>query len=197
MRQLLGKTELHGKSGKPLRGAGTLTRGPTFTFSVPMTGITLVASKRDLMTTASLSAQLLVMFITLSLTSNVKKTSFYTELFSHSFHNFFTVWVMRLGGKTVLFEEFFATWVGLIAAHTMTTLVDPVVCLIFSKEYRESVSNLLKRGIIGGSRANRIHVATVARSRAAHSRSHLETRVERMKTNKFLVEQQSSQLKRF
>ena len=104
---------------------------------------------------------------------------------------------MRLGGKTVLFEEFFATWVGLIAAHTMTTLVDPVVCLIFSKEYRESLSNLFKRGIIGGSRANRIHVATVARSRAAYSRSHLETRVERMKTKRFLVEQQLSQPKRF
>ena len=113
------------------------------------------------------------------------------------FTTFFTVWVVRLGGKTVLFEEFFATWVGLIAAHTMTTLVDPVVCLIFSKEYRESVSNLLKRGIIGGSRANRIHVATVASSRAAYSRSHLETRVERMKTKRFVVEQQSSQPERF
>ena len=107
---------------------------------------------------------------------------------------------MRLGGKTVLFEEFFATWVGLIAAYTMTTLVDPVVCLIFSKEYRQSLANLFKRGIVGGSRANRVHVATVASSRrAAYSRSHLETRVERMTTNRrFLIEQQmSSQLKRF
>ena len=106
---------------------------------------------------------------------------------------------MRLGGKTVLFEEFFATWVGLIAAHTMTTLVDPVVCLIFSKEYRQSLANLFKRGIVGGSRANRVHVATVASSRrAAYSRSHLETRVERMTNRGFLIEQQmSSQLKRF
>ena len=105
---------------------------------------------------------------------------------------------MRLGGKTVVFEEFFTTWVGLIAAHTMTTLVDPVVCLIFSKEYRESLANLFKRGIVRGSRANRVHVATVASSkRAAYSRSHLETRVERMKTKRFLVEQQLSQPKRF
>ena len=105
---------------------------------------------------------------------------------------------MRLGGQTVLFEEFFATWVGLIAAHTMTTLVDPLVCLIFSKEYRESLSNFFKRGIIGGSRANRVHhAATVAKSRI-NSRSHLETRVERTKSRGFLVaEQMSSQPMRF
>ena len=65
--------------GKPQRGAGTLTRGPNFSFRVPMTGVTLVASKRDLMTTASLSAQLLVMFLTLSLTSNVENHEFFEQ----------------------------------------------------------------------------------------------------------------------
>ena len=73
MCELLGKME---SLGKPQRGAETLTRGPNFSFRVPMTGVTLVASKRDLMTTASLSAQLLVMFLTLSLTSNIKNHEF-------------------------------------------------------------------------------------------------------------------------
>ena len=89
--------------------------------SVPMTEVTLAVSKMDIMTTASLSAQLLVMFLTLSLTVSAVKNN----------------------GQTVSFEEWFKGWMYLLFAHTMNTLVDPFVCVICSSVYRNALYELL------------------------------------------------------
>lgn len=89
--------------------------------SVPMTEVTLAVSKMDIMTTASLSAQLLVMFLTLSLTVSAVKNN----------------------GQTVSFEEWFKGWLHLLFAHTMNTLVDPFVCVICSSVYRNALYELL------------------------------------------------------
>ena len=99
----------------------TSKKGSVGSISLAMTGVTLAVSKKDIMTTASLSAQLFVMFLTLSLTVSAVKNS----------------------GQTVLFEEWFKGWMHLLFAHTMNTLVDPFVCVICSSVYRNALYELL------------------------------------------------------
>ena len=103
----------------------TLTQERNLTIPVPMTGATLAVSKKDIITTASLSAQLLVMILTLSM----------------------TVKAVKISGRRVIFDEWFSSWMCLLFAHTMTTLVDPFVCVICSSEYRNALQDLFSRAV--------------------------------------------------
>ena len=103
----------------------TLTQERNLTIPVPMTGTTLTVSKKDIITTASLSAQLLVMILTLSM----------------------TVKAVKISGRRVIFDEWFSSWMCLLFAHTMTTLVDPLVCVICSSEYRNALQDLFSRAV--------------------------------------------------
>ena len=105
----------------------TLKQERNLTIPVPMTGATLTLSKKDIITTASLSAQLLVMILTLSM----------------------TVKAVKISGRRVIFDEWFSSWMCFLFAHTMTTLVDPLVCVICSSEYRNALHDLFSRAIRG------------------------------------------------
>ena len=102
---------------KPRNKKGNLT------FPVPMTGVTVAVSKKDIITSASLSAQLLVMILTLSM----------------------TVKALKISGQKVPFDDWFSSWMHLLVAHTMITLVDPMVCVICSSEYRKALYEILSR----------------------------------------------------
>ena len=67
-----------------------------------------------------------------------------------------TVKALKIGGQKVPFDEWFSSWMHLLVAHTMITLVDPIVCVICSSEYRKALYEILPRA----ERGNNINPVT-------------------------------------
>ena len=90
---------------------------------VPMTKVVLSASAQDITCTRGLSAQLFVMFVTFVL---------YILPVQHS-------------NKIITVQAFYLSSIGIELGFFFNALIDPLVCLIFSSEFRAAVKSILSQ----------------------------------------------------
>ena len=102
------------KSNIPISGAKLV--------NVPLTKVVLCLSRHDIVCTASLTSQILCLLIT----------------------HVLTVVGFRISGQIVSIDAFAASTFAFEIAFLINTMVDPLICIIFSSRYRSAASDLLK-----------------------------------------------------
>ena len=90
--------------------------------NVPLTKVVLCLSHQDIVCTASLTSQILCLLIT----------------------HVLTVFGFRISGEIVSIDAYFASTIAFEMAFLINTMVDPIICIIFSSPYRCAASEFLK-----------------------------------------------------
>ena len=102
------------KSSIPISGAKLV--------NVPLTKVVLCLSRQDIACTASLTSQILCLLIT----------------------HVLTVFGFRISGQIVSIDAYAASTFAFEIAFLINTMVDPLICIIFSSHYRCAASDFLK-----------------------------------------------------
>ena len=91
--------------------------------NIPCTNVVVCISQKDIICTIGLACQLLSLIITFIL----------------------TIFAFRISGKIVTVYEFFRSYYCLESALIINSVVDPIVCVVFSHNFREAFKNMMVR----------------------------------------------------
>ena len=89
--------------------------------NIPYTNVVLCVSHKDLICTIGLACQLSSLIITFIL----------------------TIFAFRISGKIVTIYDFFRGYYCLEVALIINSVVDPIVCVVFSKNFRDAFKSMV------------------------------------------------------
>ena len=98
-------------------------RTGTYMVNVPMTKVVICVSKQDIVCTASLSSQVASLIVTFIL----------------------TIVGFSISGKIVTIDRFFTSYYCTEVALIMSSIVDPLTCVLFSRNFRKATISTLKQ----------------------------------------------------
>ena len=91
------------------------------TVNIPLTNLVFCVTRKDIICTAGLTSQIICLCITHALL-------FYT---------------FKISGQKVSSERYISAIYSLEAAFILNTIVDPIICIIFSSKYRNAAKDIL------------------------------------------------------
>ena len=91
--------------------------------NIPMTKAVICVSTKDIVCTASLSSQVASLIVTFIL----------------------TIVGFRISGKIITIDTFLSAYYCLEVALIMNSIIDPMTCVLFSRNFRNTAINTLKR----------------------------------------------------
>ena len=91
--------------------------------NIPLTNVVLCVSQKDIICTIGLACQLASLILTFIL----------------------TILGFRNSGKIVPIHEFFWGYYCLEVALLINSLVDPIVCVMFSKNFRDALKSMVRK----------------------------------------------------